>query len=126
LNGLEQLAFGLDARRNDDFGLLKFPDGRRADIAHAGGDGANRFCDPSSTVAGPKRICLSEPLRPTLMRVPRGRLACGVAMPNGFPRPGASLARAKALPTIHGIRAAGQRLADVAALAHAPSVMIGM
>src|SRR5262249_7269035 len=40
-----------------------------------------RFWLPSSTSAGPKRICFNEPVAPTLMRVPRGRLACGVAMP---------------------------------------------
>src|SRR4051812_8927410 len=40
-----------------------------------------RFWLPSSTSAGPNRICFNEPVAPTLMRVPRGRLACGVAMP---------------------------------------------
>src|SRR5439155_583637 len=38
-----------------------------------------RFWLPSSTSAGPNRICFREPVAPTLIRVPRGRFACGVA-----------------------------------------------
>src|SRR5947208_13418086 len=49
-----------------------------------------KFWLPSSTSAGPNRICFSEPVAPTLMRVPRGRLACGVAIPQWYPQPGAT------------------------------------
>src|ERR1051325_10559491 len=35
LHGLEELAFRLDARGNDNFGFLELTDGRRADVAHA-------------------------------------------------------------------------------------------
>ena len=42
LDGLEQLALGLDARRDDDFRLLKAGGCRRAHVAHAGGDGADQ------------------------------------------------------------------------------------
>src|SRR5437764_9829248 len=38
LHRLEQLAFGLDARGNDDFSLLKLPNRSRTDVAHAGRD----------------------------------------------------------------------------------------
>ena len=43
LDGLEQFAFGLDAGGDDDFGFLKFANARRADVAHAGGDGADQI-----------------------------------------------------------------------------------
>ena len=36
---------------------------------------------PSSVRAGPDRISSSDPVVPTLMRVPRGKFACGVAIP---------------------------------------------
>src|SRR6266404_4341450 len=43
LHSLEKLPFGLDARGDDDLGLLKLADGRRADIAHASGDRADQI-----------------------------------------------------------------------------------
>src|SRR5438094_6562847 len=42
LEGLEEFAFGLDAGCDDDLGFLKFADGAFADVAHAGGDGADK------------------------------------------------------------------------------------
>ena len=38
LDGLEELAFRLNRRRDDDLGLLEFLDRGRADVAHAGHD----------------------------------------------------------------------------------------
>src|SRR3989338_1344963 len=58
-----------------------------------------RFCEPSSTLAGPKRISFNVPVVLTCTRVPLGKLACEVAMPQWYPRPGASCARAKDDPT---------------------------
>src|SRR6185295_14839834 len=84
-----------------------------------------RFCEPSSTVAVPNRICLSEPVMPTLMRVPRGRFAWGVAMPQWFPWPGASCARANALPTITASEPQASALHTSPPLLIPPSVMIG-
>src|ERR1700746_3851793 len=77
-----------------------------------------RFWLPSSTSAGPNRICLKGPVVPTRMRVPRGRLACGVAIPQWYPFPGASIALAKALPII----TASQGLTNVASFTHAAVV----
>src|SRR5947207_11305329 len=87
---LEEFSFGPNGRRNDDFGLLELRNIACSYVAHASLIAPTRFWLPSSTSAGPKRICLSEPVLPTLMRVPRGRFACGVAMPQWYPRPGAS------------------------------------
>src|SRR5436190_21127083 len=42
LHGLEELAFRLDARGNNDFRFLELTDGRCADISHAGGNGADQ------------------------------------------------------------------------------------
>ena len=84
-----------------------------------------RFCEPSSSVAGPKRICRKLPVTPTLIRVPRGRLACGVAMPQWFPCPGASSARAKALPIITASAPQAKALQISPPLFIPPSVMMG-
>src|ERR1700681_4135372 len=46
LHRLEQFAFGLDRGGYDDFGLLKLGDGARADVAHAGCDGAYEVLTP--------------------------------------------------------------------------------
>ncbi len=43
LHGLEELAFGLNGRSDDYLGLLKFRDVARADVAHAGGDRADKI-----------------------------------------------------------------------------------
>src|SRR5687767_2247483 len=43
LHRLEQLALGLDARRNDDLRFLELANVRGADVAHAGGDGAHKI-----------------------------------------------------------------------------------
>jgi len=42
LHRLEELALGLDGGSDDDFGLLKFRQATGADVAHAGGDGADQ------------------------------------------------------------------------------------
>src|SRR6476469_9164362 len=59
-----------------------------------------RFSDPSVTWAGPRRIRSSDPTVPTLIRVPRGRVGDGAAIPQFVPRPGASSARASGEPSI--------------------------
>src|SRR4030095_14474578 len=84
-----------------------------------------KFWLPSSTSAGPNRICFSEPVAPTLMRVPLGRLACGVAIPQWYPQPGASDALAKALPTITASAPQASALQTSPPLLIQPSVMIG-
>src|SRR5438132_1298637 len=84
-----------------------------------------KFWLPSSTSAGPKRICFSDPVVPTLMRVPRGRFACGVAMPQWYPHPGASCALANALPTITESAPQASALQTSPPLLIPPSVMIG-
>src|SRR6266496_4991467 len=84
-----------------------------------------KFWLPSSTSAGPNRICSSEPVAPTLMRVPLGRLACGVAIPQWYPQPGASDALAKALPTITASAPQASALQTSPPLLIPPSVMIG-
>src|SRR5229473_139651 len=84
-----------------------------------------KFWLPSSTSAGPKRICFSDPVVPTLMRVPRGRFACGVAMPQWYPHPGASCALANALPTITASEPQASALQTSPPLLIPPSVMIG-
>ena len=55
----------------------------------------SRLWVPSSSWAGPRRICSRVPVVPTLMRVPRGRTGLGVAMPQWYPRPGASCSPCK-------------------------------
>src|SRR4029453_17999789 len=84
-----------------------------------------RFWLPSSTSAGPKRICFNEPVAPTLMRVPRGRLAGGGAMPQWYPLPGASGPLAKALPTMTASAPHASALQTSPPLLIPPSVMIG-
>src|ERR1043166_1266131 len=42
LHGLEELAFGLDAGGNDDFGFLELANVSGTDIAHASGDSASQ------------------------------------------------------------------------------------
>src|SRR6202011_364292 len=59
-----------------------------------------RFMLPSSTCAGPKRISFNAPLTPVRIRVPRGRLGSGVAMPQWLPCPAASAAAAQMDPII--------------------------
>jgi hypothetical protein len=43
LDGLEEFTFGLDGRRDDDFGFLKFSDGFSADVSHARCDSADKI-----------------------------------------------------------------------------------
>ena len=57
-----------------------------------------RFSDPSVTCAGPNRMRSSGPTVPTLIRVPRGSVGDGAAIPQFVPRPGASSARASGVP----------------------------
>src|SRR5438094_8995321 len=59
-----------------------------------------KFWLPSSTSAGPNRLCFSEPVEPTLIRVPRGRFACGVPIPQRYPQAGPSSASPDALPPL--------------------------
>ena len=65
-------------------------------LAIARRNAPTRFIDPSGVREGPSRISASEPTVPTLMRVPRGNVGEGAAMPQFMPRPGASCARASA------------------------------
>ena len=58
-------------------------------------------------------------MTPTLMRVPRGRLACGVAMPQWSPLAGRLLGFGKGASDHDRIRPARERLANVTSLAHA-------
>src|SRR5213592_374346 len=78
---LEDLAFGLDGGRDDQLGLLQLADRLGPHRAHAGADGPDEVQRAVLREGRPKRICSSEPAMPTRMRVPRGRFACGVAMP---------------------------------------------
>ena len=78
-----------------------------------------KFCEPSSTRAGPSRISLSVALVPTWMRVPRGRLGSGVAMPQLKPLDADSSAPASGVPIITASAPRRERLADVGADAHA-------
>jgi hypothetical protein len=55
---------------------------------------------PSLTGAGPSRISLRVPRGEVRTRVPRGRSGWKVAMPQWWPRPGASTARDSGEPTI--------------------------
>ena len=78
-----------------------------------------RFSEPSVTLAGPNRIRSSEPSVPTLIRVPRGRVAEGAAMPQFVPRPGASAGAGQGRADHQGVGAGGDRLGQLAAPAHA-------
>src|SRR5579875_3889328 len=100
LRELDRLALGHESRRDDDLGLLHLPDRARAAHPHGRPQGLHRFCDPSSTRAGPKTMSRRVPVVPTAIRVPRGRAAWGVAIPQWYPRPGASSARARSDPSI--------------------------
>ena len=59
------------------------------------------------------------------MRVPRGSEACGYAMPQWWPRPGASLALAKAEPTMTASEPQASALQMSPPLRIPPSVMMG-
>ena len=54
----------------------------------------------------------SEPTVPTLIRVPRGSVGEGAAMPQFVPRPGASSARASGEPSISASAPAAIALAS--------------
>ena len=77
-----------------------------------------RFSEPSVTCAGPNRIRSSGPTVPTLIRVPRGSVGEGAAMPQFVPRPGASAARASGEPEHQRVRAGRDRLGQLAAATH--------
>src|SRR6202043_2389542 len=83
-----------------------------------------RFMLPSSTCAGPKRISRSVPLMPVRMRVPRGRLGSGVAMPQWLPCPAASAADAKIEPIMTASAPLAKALATSPPRRIPPSVMI--
>ena len=75
--------------------------------------------EPSVTWAGPSRIRSSEPTVPTLMRVPRGSVGDGAAMPQFVPRPGRLLGAGQRRADHQHVRAGGDRLGQLAAAAHA-------
>ena len=60
------------------------------------------------------------PIVPTLIRVPRGSVGEGAAMPQFVPRPGASSALASGEPSIRTSAPAATALANSPAAAHAP------
>ena len=51
-------------------------------------------------MGGAEQDALELPIVPTLIRVPRGSVGDGAAMPQFMPRPGASAARANGEPSI--------------------------
>ena len=59
-----------------------------------------RFSVPSFSVAGPITISSSVAGWSTCTRAPRGSVGWNVAIPQWYPRPGASLARASGEPTM--------------------------
>src|SRR5438874_1644902 len=55
LDGLEQFALGLDARRDDDLGFLKLPDARGPNISHARRDRADQVLGTVIDCRGPEK-----------------------------------------------------------------------
>ena len=78
-----------------------------------------RFSVPSVTRDGPNRMRSSEPTVPTWMRVPRGSVGEGAAMPQLVPRPGASVGARQRRAQHERIGAGGDGLGQLAAPAHA-------
>ena len=78
-----------------------------------------RFWLPSSTSAGPNRICFSEPVTPTLMRVPRGKIGVRRGHAPMIAGAGRFLCFRERASDHDRVRSAGQRLANIAAFAHA-------
>ena len=74
--------------------------------------------EPSVTWAGPSRIRSSDPTVPTLIRVPRGSVGDGAAMPQFMPRPGRLLGAGQRRAEHQDVRAGGDRLGQLAAAAH--------
>src|SRR5438552_14320079 len=82
-----------------------------------------KFCVPSSTRAGPIRISRSVALVPTWMRVPRGRLGSGVAMPQLKPFDADSSAPARGVPIITASAPDANALHTSAPMRMPPSVI---
>src|SRR6059058_1730569 len=82
-----------------------------------------KFCDPSSTRAGPSRISRSVAFVPTWMRVPRGRFGSGVAMPQLKPFDADSSAPASGVPIMTASAPAANALHTSAPIRMPPSVM---
>src|SRR6476646_44289 len=82
-----------------------------------------KFCEPSSTRAGPSRISLRVALVPTWMRVPRGRLGSGVAMPQLKPFDADSSAPARGVPIMTASAPEANALQTSAPMRMPPSVM---
>ena len=74
---------------------------------------------PSVTWAGPNRIRSSVPVVPTLIRVPRGSVGDGAAMPQFVPRPGRLRGARQRGAEHQDIGARRDRLGELAAAAHA-------
>src|SRR5262245_57378613 len=61
LDGLEELAFGFNARRDNDFSFLKSADALSADIAHARGDRADEILRAVIDAGRPVKDLLQRP-----------------------------------------------------------------
>ena len=70
------------------------------------------------TWAGPSRIRSSGPTVPTLIRVPRGSVGDGAAIPQFVPRPGRLLGAGQRRADHQHVRAGRDRLGQLAAAAH--------
>src|SRR5205807_4698048 len=82
-----------------------------------------KFWVPSSTRAGPARISRSVAFTPTSIRVPRGRLGSGVAMPQLNPLEADSSAPARGDPTITASAPHAKALQTSAPIRMPPSVI---
>ena len=118
LHGLEKFAFGLDGRRDDDFGLLKLGDVARADVAHAGGDRADQVLAAIVHFGRAEQNLFQRAGRADFdaraarqVGVRRGHSPM-IAAARRFVRLG------KRAADHDGVRAAGERFANIAAFAH--------
>ena len=78
---LPGLALGGDRRRDDHLDLVHLADGARAERRHRLAQRADEVLVPWVVSAGPNRICSSGSRSPIRIRVPRGSVGDGAAMP---------------------------------------------
>jgi hypothetical protein len=88
------IALGPDRRRVDHLDLLHRADVARAERGHRLAECPDEVLAAVRDVGRPNRMRSIEPTVPTRMRVPRGSVGDGAAMPQFVPPPGASSARA--------------------------------
>src|SRR5436309_1694835 len=117
LDGLEQLAFGFDARRDDDFSLLEFANAGRADVAHASGDCPDEVLRAIINRSGSEKDLFQAASDAHFDPGAAGQVGVRSSHSPMIAAAGRFLSPGESAPNHDRIAAAGQRFANVAAFA---------